>query len=445
MARTSEGDMISQVAHDLLVYLKNREINERFAERNINYDGLDSIQDLETIFKIHFVLTKKVVNFLEKLPKRVRRIKTECEKTTITRKGEVRGKIDWKRTTTKQLTDKTIFVCQNPSKNYDVPENLVLKKLLSVIYEVLENELTTAIEEDYDWLGNLQGEEDLINSLKNIYERNVHVNRIKDPKEYQVSERDISKAQNSRKQLYRRAAKLFIQYRDFMRGDYDEEDLKELLKETLITPEKKPKLFELYSIFKLLKKWKEDYKLNKIDKDYDEIAIFEEEDVKKKVYHTETGEVELYESIDELEDKDFDEGEQNSLKRMGKSFIEYAKVKKNLLDEETRSLYEGIPDIVVVSSEGNDIEELIIGEVKYSEKKGTFSTGLEELITYIYMVKDDDGYCLGNKDIKGILIVDCKKEFLDDKKLNEENVVIDGPEAFDIEIYDSEDLEKIKN
>ncbi|MFW6048296.1 MAG: hypothetical protein ACOC87_03265 [Candidatus Natronoplasma sp.] len=445
MTRTSEEYLVKKVAKYLLTYLKDGTINKDYIEKNIKYEGLDSIQDLETIFKIHFVLTEKVVDFLEELPKRVRRIKTECEKRTITRKGEVRGKIDWKRTTTEQLTDKTIFVCQNPSKNYDVPENLVLKKLLSVIYQVLDNELTEAIEEDYEWLGELQGEEDLVNSLKNIYQRNVHVNRIKDPKEYQVSERDISKAQNSRKELYRESAKLLINYRRLMRGNYKEDDLKELLEETLIIPDETSTLFELYSIFQLLKKWEEDFELKKIDKNYDEVAIFEMNGVKKKVYHTETGDLTLYEGIDELDEEALDNWEENPLKRMGKSQIEFAKMKKNLLDTDPKSFYKGIPDILVVDYEGDDITEITVGEVKYTEKKDTFSTGLEELITYIYFIKDERGYHLENKEVKGILVIDGKDDYLKDDKLDDKNVVIDGPESFDIQIYDREDLAQVED
>jgi len=384
----------------------------------------------------------EVTGVLTRYPKRVRRIKTECEKRTITRKGEVRGKIDWKRTTTEQLTDKTIFVCQNPSKNYDVSENLVLKKVLSVIYQVLDNELTKAIEEDYEWLGELQGEEDLINSLKNIYQRNVHVNRIKNPKEYQVSERDISKAQNSRKELYRESAKLLINYRRLMRGNYEEDDLKELLEETLIIPDKTSTLFELYSLFKLLKKWEEDFQLKKIDKDYDEVAIFEKNELKKKVYHTETGGLTLYEAIDELDEQALDNWEENPLKRMGKSQIEFVKMKKNLLEIDPESFYKGIPDILVVDHEADNITEITVGEVKYTEKEDTFSTGLEELITYIYFIKDEEGYKLDDKKVRGILVVDGKDDYLKDDKLDDENVVIDGPASFDIEVYDRQDLEE---
>ncbi len=444
MTRTVQKKLIEKIVPELSTYLRKGKINPDLIEKNINYDGIEKIQDVETIFKIRFVLTEKVVNFLKELPNRVRRIKTECEKRTLTRKGEVRGKIDWKKTTTKQLTDKTIFVCRNPSKNYDVPENLVLKKILSVIYQVLDDELTTAIEKDYEWLGELRGEEDLVNSLKNIYDRNVHVNRIKDPKEYQVSERDISRAQNSRKQLYKEAADLLIKYRGLMRGNYEEDDLRKLFKETLIIPRNDSTLFELYSVFQLIKRWNENeknFELKKIDEDYDEIAIYEKGNTKKRVYHNDTGNITFYESLDDLEKEIIQYDDQNVLARLAKSFIKNKRLKDNLLDIETQSFYQGVPDIVVKKNKNNSLEELIIGEVKYSKKERTFIEGLEQLVTYLHFAKTNDSYLLEKSDLKGILVVDEKN--LDEDKLDEENKVIDNPLPCELYIYDTEDLAEV--
>jgi len=444
MTRTSDEKLLERIVPDLLTYLKQGHINEGFIEEKLKYDGIKTVQDLETIFKIHFVLKDKVVKFLKDLPERVRRIKTECVKRTITRKGEVRGKIDWKRTTTKQITDKTIFVCQNPSKNYDVPENLVLKKLLSVIYKVLDNELTEPLEEDYEWLGDLKGEKDLVNSLKNIYKRNVHVNRIKDPKEYNVSERDISRAENSRKQLYREAAELLIKYRKLMRGDYVEEDIDELLKETLIIPDKTSTLFELYSIFQLIKKSKEDFQLKKIDKGHKEIAIFEKDEHEIFVYHDSTGskKMSFFESLEGLREGNSDI---EFLERYRKATVEHADLIKNLLDRNDPSFYSGRPDILIEYYEDTDLTKLMIGEVKYSTSEQTFSQGLKELVQYLYFAQEKGKYLLdveeGESDLEGLLVVD-KKEYLEEDKL-EENKIMDDSLPFKIEIYDTEDLKGV--
>ena len=451
MSRTPKEKLVKPVATELSTYLKDGTINPEFIEEQIQFKGIDKIQDLETIFKIHFVLSDEVVNFIKQLPRRVRRIKTERQKEVVQRRGEVRGKIDWSKTTREQAStqDSSIFVCQNPSKNYDVPENLVLKKLLSIIYSVLENELKEPIEENYEWLKGLRNEGELITRLKNIYTKNVHVNRIKSPEEYKVTDRDIFKAQNSRKDLYKEAAQLFCKYRRLLRGDYTEEELENLLNKTLILPGDTPTLFELYSVFGVLKKIESEegkkFELKKMNKDSDEIAVFEneEENLEVLVYHDSTGGEAFFERLEELREN---KSEIEFLERFRRANIEHADITKNLLDEESKSLYGGRPDILVEYRKNGELEELLIGEVKYSGGKQTFKKGLKELIEYLYFVREEGDrkeYYLDKenqkpnlKELKGILIVD-SKDFVENK-LEE----IDHQPPFDLEIYDAKEIQK---
>ncbi|KXA89624.1 hypothetical protein AKJ61_02495 [candidate division MSBL1 archaeon SCGC-AAA259B11] len=91
VSKTQPKELVKPVASEMTSFLKNGTINPDFVEKNLEFKGIDRIQDLESILRIHFVLSEEVVEFLEKLPERVRRIKTESQKQEIRRKGEIRG------------------------------------------------------------------------------------------------------------------------------------------------------------------------------------------------------------------------------------------------------------------------------------------------------------------------------------------------------------------
>jgi len=114
MSRTPKGKLIGPVATQLANFLRNGTINPGFLEEQLKFKGVERLQDLETILKIHFVLSDQVVEFIEQLPRRVRRIKTESKKEVIKRRGEVRGKINWDKTLRQQTSsqDDSLFVCQ---------------------------------------------------------------------------------------------------------------------------------------------------------------------------------------------------------------------------------------------------------------------------------------------------------------------------------------------
>lgn len=450
MSKTPGEEFVKSVASELTTFLRNGEINPGVAENNLDFKGVDKIQDLETILRIHFVLSEDVVSFLKKLPQRVRRIRTESEREEIRRRGEIRGRINWGRTVVEQksMSDDSIFVSHNSTKNYNVAENLVLKKLLSEIYYVLDDLLEKPIEKEYDWLSGLRGEKDLVNELKGIYERNVHIDRIKDPELYNVTDRHLSVAENSRKDLYKEASELLIKYREFMGGEYDYEELEELLKETLIVPGDTPTLFELYSLFKLIRKLENELEGNftfkKIDEGSKEVAILENEegDEKVLVYHDSTGSrsMSFFEGIDKLKGTRSDIP---YLERYRKSVIEYANVAKYLVEKDKKSVYSGRPDILVEYRKDGELKKLIIGEVKYGDREYKFLEGLRELMEYVHFARERDQYLLkeGEESIlEAVLIVD-KTNYLEEDKLDECKVMKEKTPC-KLEIFNTEDLKK---
>jgi len=443
MSKTPQEELIEPVASELTSFLKEGEINPKFVEKQLQFKGVDRLQDLASILRIHFVLSQPVVEFLKALPERVKRIKTESKKQTARRRGEVRGKINWSRTIPEQRSqqDRSVFIYQNPSKNYDLSENLVLKKLLSVIYLVLDTDLEKPLEKNYSWLKGLQGQQDLVASLKNIVIRNVHVNRISDPEEFNISERDLSKAENSRKGLYKEAAKRLTEYNKLMEGDYKEEDLKELLNETLILPKDAATIFELYAVFKLIRKVGSGFKINKIEEGADEIASFEGEDSHVLVYHDSTGGMSFFEDLELLRDKEVNI---EFLEKYRQARLEHARLINELIGRDSETLYSGRPDIMIEEYEDNRLTKLWIGEVKYTDLDQTFSRGLKELVEYLYLVQNQDGDYLTDTshetDIRGVLIVD-DMEYMNADRV--ENNRVENSDSFELEVYDTESLKKI--
>ena len=446
MSKTSNKELAESIATQMANYFKEGEINsENIIKNNLDFKGIESFQDLEIILKIHFVLSEEVVSFLEKLPERVRRIKTESEHNEKIRRGQVRGRIDWKKTLNQQNRNKdsSIFVCKNPSKNYDVPENLVLKKLLSIIYHVLDKELKKPIEKDYKWLCNLKGQENLINHLKNIYQKNVHINRIMKPEKYQITNRNISICESSRKELYQETAKLMNRYNKLMEGKYTKDEyrdlIEELLNQTLILPGETHKLFELYALFGILKKRKielgQKFELKKIELGSEEIAFFKEKNGNReiKVYHDSTGSkrINLFINLKDIEGKN---PQNEVLKKYKEAVTTYSKLNEELLENKNSSFYSGRPDILIEEYKNKKLEKVVIGEVKYTDNKSTFRKGLKELVEYLYFSRENNKYLLDEKKMEGILIVD-KKDYLGNDKINK-----DKGYPFKLKIYDTEDL-----
>ena len=63
----------------------------------------------------------------------------------------------------------------------------------------------------------------------------------------------IQNTLSHRNPLYRQAAKLLLHYRELLKRKYNQEILKELLKETFIFPDKEAVLFELFWTIQLIK------------------------------------------------------------------------------------------------------------------------------------------------------------------------------------------------
>ncbi|MDB2239155.1 hypothetical protein [Halorubrum ezzemoulense] len=162
MAKTTEETLVQDIADNFQTYLRK---GVRF-DRVIGSAHTDlDIDDIETLLRIHFVLTDAdgnqskvgVLDFMRQLEDRIRQMKTTTSPESFQYRGEIRGQIDWQGTVKTRARagrlDEPIFVCTQPEEHYNIDENLVLKRLLSVIHEIVTDDLAYALENPagYDW------------------------------------------------------------------------------------------------------------------------------------------------------------------------------------------------------------------------------------------------------------------------------------------------------
>jgi len=450
-------------------YFFHGNINTTEIEKNLNYPEKEDTNFDETV-KIHFILqgTGKeveprvnIIEFIEKLDDRLRRINTETIRNHVETQGEVRGRINWQRTLSRRYqenpNDKTLFVCDNPEINYGTDENLVLKKVIWLINEILQKHknLFEDPPENSDWSefysNNSEKGRTKIEELQNILKKNSYIERMQDGRKIKITDRMLEKAKQSRKVIYREAAKIYEAYENRL----NEKSLKSILEQTLVEPdrkddekriEKRSILYELFVLFKIINFFdeNEDLPLKRkriVKRKYrDTVAEIskEAENGKLLIYYdlSKCGSVkfqgfkksekvkkalrdgkEPYKEI--FEDEEIQSS--HDLLRSSKNFSEDM---ANYLTDKNFNASKKRPDIVIVDE--NKLEKgkengVLIIEVKYSDDYEDYLlTGVKELIEYIVVAskenepvfekvkdlkKENGDKLTDGKDIAGILAV----------------------------------------
>ncbi|RQG95574.1 hypothetical protein EA472_21605 [Natrarchaeobius oligotrophus] len=426
--------MVDAIKADFHTYLrKGVRIESVVGEAHADLD----IVDVDSLLKIHFVLTQSnenrdvgVVDFVDRLSDRIRRLKTETAGQREDFHGEIRGHVDWhasaKRRSRSGNPTEPWFVCVQQERHFNIEENLVLKRLLTVIRDILENELQPALEDPsgYEWLdywhhqpNEAERNEPPHERLLRLYENNVYLQRI-DVEDTEITPRMIESVKRSRSELYRDAAVLLDLYRRLMRHRLSDEETHELLNHTMIRPEEESTLFELYWIFRLLNTF-EDVSYRVIREDNPAlIASWEDDSFVYRLYHDSTGEhLSFHEDLSDIE-----VDEDGYLYRTQKILEKWQDLSDSLLDRGgSDTLWGGRPDIVLekLAPAGDDtlrVEQVFIGEVKYTSNVDYVATGLRELLEYMAFVRrataDDNDYLeergsvLQSQNVKGLLFID---------------------------------------
>lgn len=399
----NRDELLDQLSQDILAYVMHGEFPEHHFTQEIAPSELDErFHDYEMLVRLHFILRPDVVDFVESLPQHLRNIKTQTATVSSTRRGTVQGRINWAATTqerySKNPQDGSIFVCDNRTENYDIDENIVLKRILGLIYETL-SECERYLEQDYAWVNDRwkQGA-DLVETMREVFRRNVHLIRIRDPDEYEPTERMLQRALESRQSIYREAGRLLSRYHDTLRGDADA--IRELLDTTAITPDDDETLFELFVLFRhigVIEAMATDrFTISTIERGSQEVARLESDSRSIVLYHDSAARAEELEFISDIADKDPD-----TLSRTEKIKYERRRVAGRYFPDASVQYRTGRPDVIVLEIESGKSLEYLITEVKYSSRQETVERGVEELLEYLAFLRDDEELVFDEPDIFG--------------------------------------------
>ncbi len=395
-------EMLDQLTEDILAYAMQGEFPEREIARSLKPNQLDErFEEYQLLRDLHFILKEEVVEFVRVLPERLRSIRTETENVSRITRGAIDGQINWGATVKQRYAtnpnDRSLFVCDNRSVDYDIPENLVLKKLIAVVYDTLQ-EAEYYLRSDYQWVQETwRGEEQLIDELQHIVERNVHVRRIRDPESYEPTERMLTTAADSRQDVYREAAELVRSRQRLIDNDPDE--IRRLLEQTAITPDDENTLFELYVLFRFIGTLEtmrdEEVTFKTISSGRQEIARFEGE-MEIVLYHDNSAADRNLSFVPEPDP------EADDLSRTELVQVTAQKVARNYFDRDFDN-YTGRPDVIVIEIRDPDADEreFLIAEVKNSTNTDTIRRGIKETLEYLAFLRVNERFVFGASETFG--------------------------------------------
>ncbi|APW98366.1 hypothetical protein CHINAEXTREME_11440 [Halobiforma lacisalsi AJ5] len=432
--------LLEQLTEDILAYAKHGSFPEQELARSIKPEQLDErFEEYELLLDLHFILQSDVVEFFRELPAHLRSIRTETQTTSRTRRGTVDGRINWGKTIKKRYAehprDRSLFVCENRSEDYDIPENIVLKRLISVVHETIR-EAEEYLRGDYEWVTETwKGSDELVDELQRIVERNVHVRRIREPDTYEPTERMLTTAANSRHEVYRDAASLLRSRERLFRGEPNA--IRQLLEETAIAPDDQDTLFELFVLFRFVATLEEmretQPEFKTIATDRQELARFKGE--KEIVLYHDNSARDRELSFVAVPDEDKAE-----LSRTDKVQVAAQEIAGNYFGKDYQN-HTGRPDVIVleVISEDENEHEYLIVEVKNSTREETIRQGIKETLEYLAFLRVNDEFVFGEEDGEyfgsgwnGMLVV---------QDLDRETASVEGQGEQEIAILQASELE----
>lgn len=392
----NRDELLDQLTEDILAHVMRGSFPERELAESIKPEQLDKrFEEYELLLDLHFILKSDVVDFVRDLSTHLRSIRTETQTTARTRRGTVDGRINWNETIKKRYAehprDRSIFVCDNRTVDYDIPENIALKRLISVINTTIR-EAEEYLRGEYDWVRDTwKGSEDLIDELQRIVERNVHIRRIREPDAYEPTERMLTTAANSRHAVYREAASLLRNRERLFRGDADA--IRELLAETAIAPDDQDSLFELFVLFRFvatlerLRGSQPEYKT--IATGRQDVARFDDE--KEIVLYHDNSAADRDLSFVAMPDED-----EANHSRTDMVQLEAQEIAGDYFKRDFRN-HTGRPDVIVLEiiSEEDDQHEYLITEVKNSTNVDTIRRGIKETLEYLAFLRVNEEYVFG--------------------------------------------------
>ncbi|MBT2582607.1 hypothetical protein [Planococcus sp. ISL-109] len=392
--------MVEEVSTHLYGYLKEGTVHVD----SVFHKASPSIDRLEDLLKLRFIKSRRTIAFMKALEHELSSIKSSTDSRTSENYFEVRGEVMWQETIQRRLEtnpkDTFRFVTRETERTFQTDENLVLKELLIKLHHYCFEDPFLAIFRVRPWYEEVMESRGFVE--QGLF-HNVYVSRV----EWRnVSNRTIEKTKSHRKRIYREAAHLLSNIRKTERGEFSPEELHEVLHEFFIVPSNKDVLFELYWIVQLIKQ-QQHVTYHLMDRTRSKVASWTDGGYDFHLYHDSTGSnrVKFHIHSDELK-----ESTNPYLIQETKSFQQYNDLAKTFFNQDkSLSYWRGRPDILVekVESGANRLVEVTIGEIKNTQSIQYASKGLSELLTYIHLIKEENGRYLMGKEIqvKGLLCI----------------------------------------
>lgn len=241
-------------------------------------------KELDYLSIVHFLLSDEIKVFIKIVPRILRRLSHATQKEVLVNRGCVKGKIDWNLTIKERCAqgyNQTIFVCRPPSRIYNLPENQLLKFVLTQIRRLMEETAKLPkIEEKNVRLEELKtkdGKEKwadrmswlkfhVNNALKNIHLKGVDVPSL-------VNERMIRRARTARNKDYESVADSHSLHRQIIQR-LDKKTLRQLIEERVLKPLKEDALYELFVLFETMNSLGKPEELNLIRSGAEAIAKY---------------------------------------------------------------------------------------------------------------------------------------------------------------------------
>lgn len=392
-------ELLDRLTQDVLGYVMHGHLSDDVLVDTLKPEGLtERFDEYEMLINLHFVLRDDVVSFIRELPQRLRQLETSTESRTRTTRGTVQGRVNWSQTarvrSTESPGDRSLFVCDTRAEKYDTDENIVLKRLLATVYRAVVN-AQEHLDSEYEWVNDAwRGEEELLLDLRRIMERNVHIRRIRDPEQYEPTDRMLVSGENARQPVYREAANLVREYRSIRRGE--PAAVRELLAQTAITPDDDETLLELYVLFRFIATIEdlhdEEFRVSTIESGRQEIARLSGPKEIVLYHDTSAGNRGLsFRSVPE-EKADAELSRTEAVQRAAQ------RVARDYFQQQFQN-HTGRPDVIVlevIDKEAGSYEYLIT-EVKNSTRVDTIRGGIKETLEYLAFLRQDGEYVNGDE------------------------------------------------
>ncbi|MBZ2165895.1 hypothetical protein [Methanobacterium spitsbergense] len=212
---------------------------------------------IDILKRVHFLLSAEVKDLVNILPQLMRNLSHSTQKEVIRSQGIIKGRIDWNLTYKERYgsgyNDKSIFMCKPASRMYDLPENQILKYILTNIAEIAETFQFIKPEENIEieylkdnWQDDIIGSNHTIKkALNNIYIQNL-------TKTKRIKPRDLQRLRTHRNRIYRNEILKCYELYDKIFHNNQLETIKSLIGNQLLKPTKEEDLYEIYALFHII-------------------------------------------------------------------------------------------------------------------------------------------------------------------------------------------------